>query len=63
MNHKPFGGRIAALFLALAAAVLMASPVFANWCTHVYGSRHAYLHRDRRQPRDRQTDPGREDLR
>ena len=42
MNHKPFGGRIAALFLALAAAVLMASPVFANWCTHVYGSRHAY---------------------
>ena len=42
MNHKPFGGRIAALFLALTAAVLMASPVFANWCTHVYGSRHAY---------------------
>ena len=42
MNHKPFGGRIAAFFLALAAAVLMASPVFANWCTHVYGSRHAY---------------------
>ena len=42
MNHKPFGGRIAALFLALAAAVLMAAPVFANWCTHVYGSRHAY---------------------
>ena len=41
-DHKPFGSRIAALFLALTAAVLMASPVFANWCTHVYGSRHAY---------------------
>ena len=42
MNFKTFGGKIVAGILAAVTMTTLAIPASANWCTHIYGSKHSY---------------------